>query len=228
MDQQTPPMSSWPENFNDDSLAPTSGVEDEFSNFLEFDFTFPELENGAVQNPGSFVPPPPTSSMEDVDMMRMSQGQDTQGQNAQTHHNLPSQTMADMSSIRREAKQQHYQDPNFQQQFYSQGQQQQQSHQQSQQQPQMNPNYPPRYHGIPPTPNSIELHGGAAARYPTRMESEARGYEHYARTNDDQVRTFFDRKLSREYSILIGDVIECFHPPNVTSSHPIGYPILPP
>jgi hypothetical protein len=189
MDQQTAPLTSWPENFHNESL-PTSGVEDEFSNFLEFGFTFPELENGAVQNPVSLAPP--TSSMEDVDMIRMSQGQGVQGQTAQAHtsqNHQPAQTMGDLSSMRHQEVKQHFQDPNIEPQFYTQTRQQQQSHQQQSQQPQQqtNPAYAHRYQGIPPTPNSIEFHGGAS-RYPTRIENEARGYEHYARTNDDQVR----------------------------------------
>ncbi|KAK2765462.1 hypothetical protein FQN54_008316 [Arachnomyces sp. PD_36] len=195
MDQQAP-LTSWPENFNSEALVPTSGVEDEFSNFLEFGFTFPELENGAVQNPRSLAQPP-TSSMEDVDMMRMSQAQATEGQTqtaqaVQQNTHQPAQVMTDMSSVRHPGQEvkQHYQDPNMESQFY-QGRQQQQSHQpphQQQQQPppHMNPNYAHRYQGIPPTPNSIELHGGAVNRYPGRMENEARGYEHYSRPNDDQ------------------------------------------
>lgn len=189
MDQQTSPLTSWPENFHNEPLAPSSGVDDEFSNFLEFGFTFPELDNGTVQSSGS-LGQPPTSSMEDVDMMRMNQAPSSQAQVAQGCNHQSAQGVTDVSSMRHHGQEvkQHYQGPNIDQQFYTQG---------RQQQPQMNPNYAPRYQGIPPTPNSIELHGGAAASYPARIENEARGYEHYSRTNDDQVRFLIQRVRER-------------------------------
>lgn len=39
---------------------------------------------------------------------------------------------------------------------------------------------------IPPTPNSMELHGNAA-RYPQRVDENHKMYDQYARMNEEQV-----------------------------------------
>jgi hypothetical protein len=40
---------------------------------------------------------------------------------------------------------------------------------------------------IPPTPNSMELHGGAV-RYPQRVDENQEMYDRYGRVNEEQVR----------------------------------------
>lgn len=61
---------------------------------------------------------------------------------------------------------------------------QQQSHQS--QHPPANQHYMQGQPMIPPTPNSIELHGNAA-RYPQRVEENSEMYDRYSRVNEEQV-----------------------------------------
>lgn len=58
--------------------------------------------------------------------------------------------------------------------------------QQHSQPPHANQHYMQGQPMIPPTPNSIEMHGNAA-RYPQRVEENSEMYDRYSRVNEEQV-----------------------------------------
>ena len=54
--------------------------------------------------------------------------------------------------------------------------------------------YPPGM--VPPTPNSVEMHGGIPGYYHTPVHQQPHVYEHYQRSQRDQVGTMGGRELS--------------------------------
>ena len=49
---------------------------------------------------------------------------------------------------------------------------------------------------VPPTPNSVEMHGGLPGYYHTSVHQQPHVYEHYQRSQRDQVGTMGERRLS--------------------------------
>ena len=180
MEHPTP--MTWPEQLHENTLI-TAG-EDEFSNFLEFDMQFPDLEGHGPshsqmqdqqQQQQHAMGHPPTSTapstmasdprshpyaapMEGLAM-------DFGHPQVQSQSNLPYSTTPQMT-------------PGFCAQDSS--------HSSAMSQP------PPQHYMqghpiIPPTPNSMELHGNAA-RYSQRMDDNPEMYDHrYSRVAEDQV-----------------------------------------
>ncbi|KAJ5105108.1 hypothetical protein NUU61_002455 [Penicillium alfredii] len=158
------PAMSWPEPLHENSLIPG---EDEFSNFLEFNMQFPDLEGHGPGHSHSQQHSLPTDSeitqhpRPQVQYPGQMEGlaMDFNGQGPVQSHQLPysappmapgfctptSQSMPHQSS-----------------QHYMQGQP-----------------------AIPPTPNSIELQGNAA-RYGHHAEENHEMYDRYARINEEQ------------------------------------------
>lgn len=186
---------TWPEQIHENQLITAPG-DDEFSNFLEFNMQFTDLDGHGPtpqqlqDQQHSMVPPTTTaadqamasdprshpqfaSPMEGLAMdfnghgsMQSQMQPQMQSQPGQMPYSTPSMTPGfcaqDASS--------HHQQPSMSQQ---QGRGQQHYMQQGQQM-------------IPPTPNSMELHGNAA-RYPQRVDDHSEMYDRYSRINEEQV-----------------------------------------
>lgn len=189
---------TWPEQLHENNLITASG-EDEFSNFLEFNMHFPDLEghgpaphsqlqeqhhqHSMVHTPSNpattTATTAPTSTMAaearshpqySATMEGLTMDFNGQGP-VQSHpgpmpYSTPSMTPGFCA-----------QDPSHQPTMARQ----QQSHQ-----PPANQHYMQGQPMIPPTPNSIELHGNAA-RYPQRVEENSEMYDRYSRVNEEQV-----------------------------------------
>lgn len=185
-----------------------TGPNDDFTNFLEFGMPFPDL--GAGQNhsspaerqhsfpPRSVANPPasmPTSAGQDQ-LIRMDtdhssasfdfhggSSHDNSSQQAPTSLPVTYSTMAAMTPgfYTPEHPPQHHQFQNQPQ--MPQHHAQQPSHAPSSHYPKAPPNGQAM---IPPTPNSMELHGNTA-RYPQRVDENHKMYDQYARMNEEQV-----------------------------------------
>ncbi|GAD92631.1 HLH transcription factor (PalcA), putative [Paecilomyces variotii No. 5] len=179
---------SWQEQMQDESLVSATGG-DEFSNFLEFGINFPDLDGHSSAQPESGLHASNhaiATTMADESMNRMDT--QAQGQTSQYNHMMGDLPM-DLSQ-QGQSQGQSYNGMDVDNAFF-QEQQQQHQHQQElcRQQSQQHPHhgYAPGQPMVPPTPNSVELHGGAA-RYPQRVEENTEMYDRYGRVNDDQVR----------------------------------------
>jgi hypothetical protein len=170
----------------------STGNEDEFSNFLEFGINFSDLEGHgsmppqhqrALQNADHHIP----TTMADDAVNRMDTDPTTQPpQYASSVGDHLAMNLHDNGAVRSQA-------------FHFSHEHQPQHNHQHQHHPHHHPHkHTPLQHSgnhdysygqtvIPPTPNSIELHGGAA-RYPQRVESGHDMYDRYGQMNDDQVR----------------------------------------
>ncbi|KKA19063.1 HLH transcription factor (PalcA) [Rasamsonia emersonii CBS 393.64] len=183
---------SWSEPLPEESLMSTAN-EDEFSNFLEFGINFPDLEGHGsappqhqrtMQNADNHIP----ASMADDSVNRMDTDPTTQPpQYASMVGDHVAMNLHDNAQAQSQA-------------FHFSHEQQHQQHQHPAPQHEQHPHHPPKQtpqehaanhnfshgqHVIPPTPNSIELHGGAA-RYPQRVESGHDMYDRYGQMNEDQ------------------------------------------
>ncbi|KAK3178739.1 hypothetical protein OEA41_000876 [Lepraria neglecta] len=153
-----------------------SGPEDEFANFLDFgDLNFsafdgiPQSDAELQQNGVGAM----DTSMEDTaGMLGLEQGQ-MQHQMGQQNHSAPMNGFHGSTDS--------FPDLAMQSELFDQ-QQQQQLHMQNQ-----------RYHGqnvVPPTPNSMELHGGHAQYYRTPADHpQLHMYDHYRRQKDQMIFT---------------------------------------
>lgn len=204
-----PSLPSWP----DESSLMTAPNDDEFSNFLEFGMPFPDLgphsSSAAERPPRSLSSIPSTTTAAppsqdhlvrmDTDPAASSSSVSLDFQNGAGHvssQGPPSAGLPVTYSTTTAAM-----TPSF----YAQEPQQPLSHpspfhnhmshqQQHQQQPQESPHPPNSHfhsipngqHMIPPTPNSVELHG-SAARYPQRVDKNHEMYDQYTRMTDEQV-----------------------------------------
>lgn len=155
-----------------------SGPEDDFASFLEFSdlqLNFPAFDGNVHQDAGEM-------QQETVSTMdaRMDNGVGMMGNVQQQQidpHLMPSTPMAGLSSI--DGSNESLMDLNMQAQMHRQRQQ-----QQYQQQAQ---SHYQRQGMVPPTPNSIEMHG-RSHYYPQMDHAQAQAvYEHYARKQQDQV-----------------------------------------
>lgn len=174
----------WPEQPHDGSLMPPAG-DDEFSNFLEFGLNFPDLEghgSGQRQRPlpnsANSIP----TTVGDQDMSRMDT--DPTSQAPQYSPMVPDMPM-DLGHHGQSQVPQPY-GVNMDAGFFPQDQPQHQSQSHQQQQPPKQ-GYAQGQPMIPPTPNSVELHGGAA-HYPQRVDESHGMYDRYTRVTEEQVR----------------------------------------
>lgn len=168
-------LTAWPQTLSEDLLIPVSG-EEEFAKYLDFDFNFADLDDAANQelNAISASAPDISTTMQDVQppgmahahhqhMQNTSQALDYQPELHQLHHHMDIQGGINATAA------------NVGPQYYVQ-----------KQQAFLQQNYGQRQY-IPPTPNSTEMH----ARVPyglSRLDTDNhRHFEHYARSNDDQV-----------------------------------------
>ena len=152
--------------------------DDEFANFLDFtDLGFGDFDPVDLQQNGAG---PMDISIEDAaGMLGIEQGQNQQHQPPppmdQRNHATP------MNGFHGSTES--FPDLAMQQDLFDQQQQQQQLHLQNQ-----------RYHGqnvVPPTPNSLEMHGGQAQYYRTPADhQQLHMYDHYRRNQRDQVGAF--------------------------------------
>jgi hypothetical protein len=166
------PAMSWPEQLHENNLITAPG-EEEFSNLFEFNIPFSEIEHGPgnMQHSHSL----PTTTGPDSDMAHLrSNAVQYSGQmeglmdfndNTQSHtnhgHPMPYSTP--------------HMTPGFCAQQPS-----------PMSQPPTHQHYMQGHNMIPPTPNSIEMHGNTA-RYPQRVDENPDMYDGYSRINEEQV-----------------------------------------
>lgn len=182
---------TWPEQLHENNLITAPG-EDEFSNFLEFNMHFPDLEGHGPaahsrlqEHQHSLVHPPPNTTTPTTTPTAAA---------ASEPRSLP-QYSTTMEGLAMDFNghgpvQSHppYSTPNMTPGFCAQdpSQQSTMARQQQSQQSNANQHYMQGQAMIPPTPNSIELHGNAA-RYPQRVEENSDMYDRYSRVNEEQV-----------------------------------------
>jgi hypothetical protein len=159
----------WQEQLNENTL---NAPEEEFSNLFEFNIPFPEIEHGPgnMQHSHSL----PTTTGPDSDMAHLRHPVQYSGQmeglmdfsdNTQSQHNTNSMP---------------YSTPNMTPGFCAQP--------SPMSQPPTHQHYMQNHNMIPPTPNSIEMHGNTA-RYPQRADETPDMYDGYSRINEEQVST---------------------------------------
>ncbi|KAF9244035.1 transcriptional regulator family: Helix-loop-helix [Penicillium roqueforti] len=163
---------SWPEQLHENNLISAPG-EEEFSNLFDFNIPFPEIEHGPGTGNMQHSHSLPTSTGPDSDMAHLrSHGMQYSGQmeglmdfndNAQSHTNHGNSMP--------------YSTPHMTPGFCA-----QQPSPMSQ--PPTHQHYMQGHNMIPPTPNSIEMHGNTA-RYPHRVD-ETDMYDGYSRMNEEQ------------------------------------------
>ncbi|KAJ5263701.1 hypothetical protein N7478_011306 [Penicillium angulare] len=175
MEHSTP--MSWPEQLHENPLI-TAG-EDEFSNFLEFDMHFPDLEGHG----------PAHSQMQDQQHV-MGHPPTTTAPSTMAHDPRSNPYAAPMEGLAMDFGQQvsapssmPYSNPSMTPGFCAQD----STH--MSQQPQHGHHYMQGQTMIPPTPNSMELHGNAA-RYSQRMDDNPEMYDpRYSRVEDQALYT---------------------------------------
>lgn len=80
--------------------------------------------------------------------------------------------------------------------------------------------YPPCM--VPPTPNSIEMHGGMPGYYTTPMHQQPRVYEHYHRSQRDQVS---QTEIESSLPLILTERIDDLHAVGFACGHASGYSI---
>ncbi|KXG50329.1 uncharacterized protein PGRI_062960 [Penicillium griseofulvum] len=156
----------WQEQLNENSL---NAPEEEFSNLFEFNMPFPEIEHGPgnMQHSHSL----PTTTGPDSDMAHLRHPVQYSGQmeglmdfsdNTQSQHNTNPMP---------------YSTPSMTPGFCAQP--------SPMSQPPTHQHYMQNHNMIPPTPNSIEMHGNSA-RYPQRADETPDMYDGYSRINEEQ------------------------------------------
>lgn len=203
---------TWSEQLPEETLM-APGNEDDFSNFLEFGIDFPDMEGHnaaaavavqhqhqqAMQHANQHIA---TTLADDVRMAATSQApQYTSMMGEHLGLGIPNNRPAEDQSYHFSQEQQQQQQQQYHQQLSQQQQQHQEKlahqHRQHQHQRQQIPHpqmashsYQEGQHMIPPTPNSVELHGGAA-RYMQRVDQNNNdAYEGYVQMNDEQVTQY--------------------------------------
>ena len=159
------------------------GPEDEFANFLEFsdlqhDFPFDDaFEEGGGMLPGA------DGAMEN-DMGLMASGEGNVQRHQQPHPQMDPcamhpQTSSGLSDIRNSSTES----------LMGMNMGAQRFHERQKQYPLQYPRQDPyqRQGVVPPTPNSIEMHGGYPQFYHQADQHAQASYEHYARKHQDQV-----------------------------------------
>ncbi|OKL59649.1 hypothetical protein UA08_05131 [Talaromyces atroroseus] len=177
---------AWPEQLPEETLMAT-GNEDDFSNFLEFGMDFADLDGQqqAMQHANHHIA---TSLADESRIAATTQAQQFQPMmSEQLAIGIPGSGSVDESAFRFSQEQQ----PVFhQQQHHHHHQHAEKLVQQHQHQHMDSHRYQDGQHMIPPTPNSIELHGGAA-RYMQRVDQSNDLYEHYGQISDEQATAAF-------------------------------------
>lgn len=181
---------TWPEQLHENNLV-TAPNEDEFSNFLEFNMHFPDLDghgpgahsHGQLQEHDQSLAHPPSNNATTTTAWES---------RSQPQYSAPMEGLT-MNFNGHGPAQSHpgpmpYSTPSMTPGFCAQDPSQQPSmdQQQHSQPPPTNQKYIQGQTMIPPTPNSIEMHGNAA-RYPQRMEENSEMYDRYSRVNEEQV-----------------------------------------
>lgn len=206
---------TWPEQIHQNQLITAPG-DDEFSNFLEFNMQFTDLDGHGpsqhLQDQQHSIMPPTTTTTTTAATADQAMIADPRSHSQFTspmeglamefsgHSSL--QSAMQQQSVSQQPGPISYSTPAMtpgfcaqdtsahhqQSQMMSQSldPQQQQSGHATQHYMQQNPQM------IPPTPNSMELHGGAA-RYPQRVDDHADMYDRYARINEEQVRQSWEQ-----------------------------------
>ncbi|KAJ5665580.1 uncharacterized protein N7477_008028 [Penicillium maclennaniae] len=166
------PAMTWPEQIHENTLITAPG-EDEFSNFLEFNMHFSDLEghgpaHSQMQEQQHAMVPPTTTAPESTI---------SSDHRSQSHqYATPIEGLAmDFGHGSVQSHGMSYSTPSMTPGFGAQD---------SSQQP-ANHHYMHGQPMIPPTPNSMELHGNAA-RYPQRVDENAEMYDRYSRINEEQ------------------------------------------
>ncbi|PGH02029.1 hypothetical protein AJ80_08923 [Polytolypa hystricis UAMH7299] len=163
-------LSPWQEQMPGEPLVPTTG--EEFASLLEFDFDFSALENAASQ-PGNnnalqSSAPQVSTTMQDVGFTSM----DVQSTSQPQSYTPIFQQMPTMEMQQQQQQQQQQQHQHF---F---------AH--KQQQAILSQSYGHGRPFIPPTPNSVEFHGGTSNGMAQLDTQVHRNYEQYSGSNDDQ------------------------------------------
>ncbi|KAJ5164750.1 uncharacterized protein N7500_006580 [Penicillium coprophilum] len=163
------PAMSWPEQLNENTLI--NAPEEEFSNLFEFNIPFPEIEHGPGNMQHSHSLPTTTGSESDMAHLRshpvqysgQMEGLMDFSENTQSHahHTQPMP----------------YSTPHMTPGFCAQP--------SPMSQPPAQQNYTQNHGMIPPTPNSVEMHGNTA-RYPQRADETPDMYDGYSRINEEQ------------------------------------------
>lgn len=191
---------TWPEQLHENNNLITASGEDEFSNFLEFNMHFPDLEGHGPashsqmqEHQHSMVHPPSNNTAPTTTTAPTA----TMASEARSHPQYPA-TMEGLTMdynghgpMQSHPGPMPYSTPSMTPGFCAQDPSQQpttarQQQSQQSQQPPANQHYMQGHPMIPPTPNSIELHGNAA-RYPQRVEENSEMYDRYSRVNEEQV-----------------------------------------
>lgn len=186
---------SWPEQLHDGSLI-TSPGDEEFSNLLDFGMQFSDLEG---HGPGSAqhsqlsqehraMVSPPTSNAPESDVTQMGGGSATQPVQYGQMEGL-SIDFHGQGLIQSHHQQMPYSTPGMTPGYCAQDQQRPMS--------QSQPPVPQRQYMqgqpmIPPTPNSMELHGNGTRYAPQRVDENHEMYDRYARMNEEQVCVIFN------------------------------------
>lgn len=162
-----PSMSSWQGQMPDEDMV-SHNRPDEFTDLLDFDFDFTTLDN-VVSQAGHSMPTSTaqiqTTMMQDVQLTSMDPIQSTQPSPYAQMQSIDVQGNSGAANT------------HVQSQFYAPKQPQQQS--------MVRHNYGQGQTFIPPTPNSMEMHG-RARNHSMRVDTERRIYEPYTRCTDDQ------------------------------------------
>ncbi|OJJ44867.1 hypothetical protein ASPZODRAFT_70237 [Penicilliopsis zonata CBS 506.65] len=171
----------WPEQLHEQSLIPGPSDED-FTHFLEFGMNFADIEGHERQQrslPNAAVTMPTTTAEELVRMETVPTSHPSPFGQMMGGLSLEMQQRAAHSQPQQAQMHPAYSNPGMTPGFYAQ-EPPPHSHPPSQQQ-----HYASGQTIIPPTPNSIELHGGAA-RFTQRVEESQDMYDRYAHINEEQ------------------------------------------
>lgn len=202
---------SWPEQLHETPLM--AAPEDEFSNFLEFNMPFPDIEgHGPANMQHSQQHSLPTTTAPESEM-GYSQAHAVQypgkmdGMAMDFSHD-PTQ------SHQHPVNQMAYSAPGMTPGFCAQ-------EPSPMSQPPTHQHYMQGQTMIPPTPNSIEMHGNAA-RYSQRVDGTPELYDRYGRINEEQV----SQRLP--HGGFPSNRLGSLYPSRITSYDPPGKPISTP
>ncbi|CEJ62092.1 hypothetical protein PMG11_10602 [Penicillium brasilianum] len=182
------PAMTWPEQIHENQLI-TAPSEDEFSNFLEFNMQFTDLDgHGPAQQmqnqQHSMVPPTTTAPDQSMSSDPRSHPQFTSPMEGLAMDYNGHGTM--QPAMQSQPGPIPYSTPSMTPGFCAQDTSHQQHQAMSQQQGHSAQHYMQQgQQMIPPTPNSMELHGNAP-RYPQRVDDHSDMYDRYSRINEEQ------------------------------------------
>ena len=162
---------SWPEQLQENTLI-TASNEEEFSNYLDFNMPFNDLEHGPGNMQHSQSLPTTTTAPDSMAHLRPNAMQYS-GQMEGLAMDFGNQDPAQSHTH----GQVPYSTPNMTPGFCA---------QEPSPMSQPHQHYMQNQTMIPPTPNSIEMHGNAA-RYSQRVDGTPDLYDNYSRVNEEQV-----------------------------------------